>query len=289
MEEDKKKIKELGDYLNKIEVHDSLPTFEVLKEIAGYLKILSEKEPPEAPEPPEVQKIQIEGVGFLKGDSPTDEHLVELIKPLIPEVIVTEDEIKQFKKDVTPVKGIDYKDGYTPVKGRDYFDGVSPDIDTIIYEATKGAEEKLKPFIPTLEEVEKDLVKLTPQIKNELESLPQEEKLTIDAIKDLRKELDDLKKIKQNNTFMGGLNGLGARELVKDIDLSAQLNGVTTTFNIQAIWNVVSVSLSSYPYGSLRKNIDYTWTPTSITFTSEIDPVTQLSAGQKCILTVVQA
>lgn len=40
----------------------------------------------------------------VKGDTPSDEEIVELIKPLIPE----------------PVPG---KDGYTPVKGVDYFDG----------------------------------------------------------------------------------------------------------------------------------------------------------------------
>ena len=124
------------------------------------------------------------------------------------------------------------------------------------------------------------------EIRNKLESIKEEnEKLQIEAIKNLRKELDELKKSGGKASFIGG--GVMGRDLVKDINISSQLNGVLKTFNIQAVWNIVSVSLSSYPYGSLRKDIDYTWTPTSITFTDEIAASTQLSAGQKCILTVV--
>lgn len=81
--------------------------------------------------------------------------------------------------------------------------------------------------------------------------------------------------------------GIIGRDIVKDLDISNQLDGITKTFNIQAVWNIISVDLSSFPYGSLRKNTDYTWTPTSITFTSQIDASTQLQAGQSCVLTIV--
>lgn len=93
--------------------------------------------------------------------------------------------------------------------------------------------------------------------------------------------------IKTRNAPVSG--GIIGRDFIKDIDLSDDLDGVTKTFNIQAVWNIISVNLSSYPYGSLRKGIDYTWTPTSITFTDEIVADAQLAEGQKCILTVVTA
>jgi hypothetical protein len=85
----------------------------------------------------------------------------------------------------------------------------------------------------------------------------------------------------------GPIGGIFGRDIVQDIDISSQLDGVTKTFNIPAVWRIITVDLSSFPYGSLRKNTDYTWTPTSITFTDQIDAATQLSLGQSCILTVV--
>ena len=108
----------------------------------------------------------------------------------------------------------------------------------------------------------------------------------IDKIDELENEIEELKKRKNVTNIVNG--GIVGKDVIKDIDLSTQLDGATKTFQTQAVYNVVSVSLSSYPYGSLRKGIDYTWTPTSITFTDEIDAATQLAVGQRCILTVVQ-
>jgi hypothetical protein len=133
-------------------------------------------------------------------------------------------------------------------------------------------------------EVEQKLDDLRGQIPTQFDAKDIEER--IDELEDKLKELAN-KKVTTNTVIQGG--GIVGRDIIKDIDLSAQLDGVTKTFNIQAIWNVVSVNLSSYPYGALRKGIDYTWTPTSITFTDEIDASTQLGEGQKCILTVVQS
>jgi hypothetical protein len=179
--------------------------------------------------------------------------------------------------------GVNGKDGKDGVNGKD---GVTPDYDTIIFDTSKKVEEKLTPLLPKIEDIEKDLPKLGTSIRDSLELIDEEEeKLDIKAIKNLRKELDDLAKKVSQAGISGGVVG---RDIIKDIDLSSQLDGVTKTFNIQAVWYIVSVDLSSYPYGSLRKGIDYTWTPTSITFTSEIDETTQLSSGQKLILTVVQ-
>lgn len=113
--------------------------------------------------------------------------------------------------------------------------------------------------------------------------------------KTIGKLWDEIEKLQVNinNMEVGGITQVtnmasqAGRDLFVDIDLSDQLDGSTKTFNIQATYNILTVDLSSYPYGSLRKGIDYTWTPTSITFTDEIVASTQLASGQKCILTTV--
>jgi hypothetical protein len=121
-------------------------------------------------------------------------------------------------------------------------------------------------------------------IRNMLEALPTGDKLAIEAIEGLRKELDALKK----GAVTGGGGGIVGRDIIKDYDLSAQLDGATKTFNLPAIWNIISVDTSSFPH-ALRKGVDYTWTPTSITFTSEIDAASTLAAGQTVVLTIVTA
>lgn len=122
-------------------------------------------------------------------------------------------------------------------------------------------------------------------MRNALEALPDGDKLSIDAIQDLRKEL---KKMNQGGNGGGGGGGIVGRDLVRNYDLSDQLDGVTKTFNLPAIWSIISVATSSFP-NVLRPVIDYTYTGQSITFTSEIDETTTLAAGQTVVLTIVSA
>ena len=151
------------------------------------------------------------------------------------------------------------------------------------------------PTIPDLTEKFLALEEMIPEIpdqilgedmRNALEALPTGDKLAIDAIENLQEELDKIRKIKSTATVSGG--GIVGRDIIKDYDLSPYLDGATKTFNIPAVWNIVSVDTSSFPH-ALRKNIDYTWTPQSITFTSEIDETTTLAQGQTVILTIVSA
>lgn len=118
-------------------------------------------------------------------------------------------------------------------------------------------------------------------IRDQLELIEvEEEKLKIEAIGFLRKELDDLKaKISSisfggNTAFVGG----GGRQ-VRSYDLSSQLDGVTKTFNLPAMYRIISVHSSSTPF-TFRQTTDYTWTTTSITFTSEVNAETTLNTGQ---------
>lgn len=147
--------------------------------------------------------------------------------------------------------------------------------------------------LPRLEALIREIeAKIPPELlgedfRNGLEALQDDDRLDKSAIKGLDEIEKDISELKKRPTGGGGGGGITGRDLFKDIDLSSQLDGITTTFNIPVVWNIISVDLSSFPYGSLRKGVDYTFTPTSITFTSQIDPATQLAAGQSCILTVV--
>ena len=159
-----------------------------------------------------------------------------------------------------------------------------PKGDTTIVEKTIETIIEKQPIVTN--EIKEVAVADTPEvIKEKLESLEDEDKLKISAIKNLEEELDKLKKQKQQPIYVGGSSGGG--RIVKAIDISSSLNGSTKTFNIQAVWRIVSVHLSSFP-NILRETTDFTWTPTSITFTSEIDAPSSLATGQTCILIIAE-
>lgn len=112
-----------------------------------------------------------------KGDSPTDEHLVSLIKPLVPEAIP----------------------GYTPTDEEllNLIEPLIPEIDTdeVVADATAIVESNLIPLIPIVPKLNEELPKLGFPIRDGLESIKEEEdKLKIEAIKNLRAELDETKK-----------------------------------------------------------------------------------------------
>lgn len=68
--EQQNKLAKVADFLQKTEVSNLLPFADLLEEIRDTLKVIAEKETviPDFPTPPDVQKIAIEGVGFLKGE-----------------------------------------------------------------------------------------------------------------------------------------------------------------------------------------------------------------------------
>jgi len=120
------------------------------------------------------------------------------------------------------------------------------------------------------------------KFRDGLETLTGDDRLDKSAIKGLDEELKKLSTPKQQN--MASIVG---RDVIKVVDISDQLDGSTKTFNLPATYTVLTVDLSSFPYGSCRKNIDYTWTPTTITFTDQIDAPTQLASGTSCLITIV--
>ena len=158
--------------------------------------------------------------------------------------------------------GKDGRDGYTPIAGVDY---------DIPMDGKDGEDGK-------------DGNTITPEeIRDKLEELEGDERLPIDAIKDLRKELDKMKTDK--SLWVSGQSGSGGR-IVKAYDISDQLNGVLKVFKMPSAWRVISVHLSSVP-NILRDTTDYVYDASgnTLTFTSEIQASTSLLTGQTCVIT----
>lgn len=161
-------------------------------------------------------------------------------------------------------------------------DGQDADEGKII----KQVSESLVSKIPSIDEIEKDLPRLGEAIRDGLELLKGDERLDKSAVKgieEIEKAIEELKRRK--TTIIGGGGGSqGGGRIVKAYDLSPYLNGSTKTFNLPSMWRVISVHSSSFPM-AFRENVDFTWTPTSITFTSEVSESSTLASGQTVTIT----
>lgn len=131
-----------------------------------------------------------------------------------------------------------------------------------------------------------DIKMPTPEeTRDALEKLDGEDRLDVSAIKGIEalfKRLFAQMKPTSKAIFVGG-GGNGGGRIVKAYDLSSQLNGVLKTFALPSNWRVISVQASSFP-NTLRPTVDYTFTSSSITFTSEIDAGSTLATGQTLIV-----
>lgn len=219
--------------------------FDEIKKINETLTEIKDKpdmEMPEIPQFPQKIKVEIDGLQTItlkgdKGDKGND--------------------------------GKNGKDGKDGRDGRDGNNGISPDIDTIIYESTKAVEERLKPFIPTVEDLSKELPKLGLSIRDGIELLPDGQKLSIQAIEDLAQILEDLKKQgKGIGAGVGGANpGMFTLHFIDDETPTGTIDGINTDFTINLPPSPVS-SLKVYR-GGARQRItqDYTFSGQTIRFT----------------------
>lgn len=150
-----------------------------------------------------------------------------------------------------------------------------------------------------IDEIRKDIEKISAQfadikpltageIRDALESLKNEDRLDVSAIKGLDELLDRIRKEVKGTKGTVYVGGASSRGLVKAYDLSPYLNGVTKTFAIPGAWRIIGVQSSSGPY-AFRETTDFTWTQTSITFTSQIDAGSTLAAGQSLLLIYAEA
>jgi hypothetical protein len=127
----------------------------------------------------EIQKEQ--GEPGEDGHTPTEEELLELIKPLIPEVengkTPTKDELLALIKPLIP----QVKDGKTPSKA-ELLEIIKPlipkiDEDSVIQKAVKIVQDSLPSVDELIDNVEKRLPKLSEPIRDALELLKDEDRL----------------------------------------------------------------------------------------------------------------
>lgn len=116
-------------------------------------------------------------------------------------------------------------------------------------------------------------------IARAFEKLPYEKKLDYDTG---LKNKPGVPVYKSKKSLTRGSSTTGF--VVKVYDISPLLDGVTKTFTIPSNNRVISVHASSSPYSAFRPTVDFTYTNSSITFTSEIEATTVLSSGQSILI-----
>lgn len=197
-------------------------------------------------------------------------------------------ELNQIEKKIKEVETTPGDPG-EDADPKEVYDMLKEDSDFI--ESLKGEgpdkEEILNDLITVLES---SLAKFGITFRDGLELLVGDERLSKKAIKDLEEELLEIRTlIKKSGTGNGGNNPAGGgRGHIKTYDLSSVLDGVTKTFNLPANWTIIQVVSSSFP-SAFRPIIDYTFTNTSITFTSEITASSTLASGQTLIVVYEEA
>lgn len=263
MDERKKKLE-----LALFSKDKDLAFFLSFQKITDLLQQIAEKELPQMPETkfPDVQTVKVDGLGYLKGepgDTPTDEHIVELIKPLIPD----------------PIPG---EPGYTPKKNRDYFDGID------------GIDGKDAPVVDEEKIIDSVLNKIPPTEPQEID----EDALIGSLIKEIKKKkLLDISDIKNSGQFLykgtkyniyelmhGGSNGSATSSITYSVDLSAQADGVNKVFTVPTNTSFILLTGTDAPF-TYRPIVDYTGTGTT---TLTLDALVNApSSGSTLILTYV--
>jgi hypothetical protein len=183
---------------------------------------------------------------------------------------------------ITAIKnGTNGRDGKDGKDGAPGVDGKDADEEKI----TATIWEQVKANLPTVDGLMQSLPAFGPAIRDALELLIGDERLKIEAIANLREELDELKKKAGQTTVIQGGGSSGPGRTVKSYDLSDSLDGVTKTFALPAFYRIISVHLSSFP-NIMRPTTDYTSDANAmtITFITEIDAATCLAKGQSLII-----
>jgi len=140
--------------------------------------------------------------------------------------------------------------------------------------------------IPTIDELKNDLPIMGEQVRNALELLEGDERLTVESIDGLKESLEGIDK-RMTGIYQQGSSSSGGKN-VKYIDLSSQLNGSKRVFAIQNVWRIVSIHLTSNPT-IMREGVDFNWSAknSTLTFTSEVSDIS-LSSGQTLMVLVAE-
>ena len=181
----------------KIKDETTLKVFVMMKELENKID----------EELPHIKSI-ISKVKGEDGHTPTDKELIALIKPLIPEPIKGEDgrtptdkEILALIRPLVPK----IENGKTPTK-KELLELIIPlipkiDANQIVVTSTEKAIQAIKPLIPDIKDIEKQLPQLGEEIRDSLELLMGDERLDSSAIR-------GLPELKQEVRAVGASRGL---------------------------------------------------------------------------------
>jgi len=170
--------------------------------------------------------------------------------------------------------GVDGENGEDGQPGRDGQDGKDADEQAII----NAVQSQIK--VPTVEEIEKDLPKLSTSIRDALELLQGGERLEMSAIKGLDDKLKEVETTsKKSGTSVGGLINT-----VRYYDLSDQLNGTLKEFYVPAHRVAVQLSGTQFPL-IYRPGTDFTTANHTLTLTDEVEAP---AFGQSLILLYIK-
>ena len=230
----------------------------------------------------------------MSGGALSPEDMAKIVRALLQ---VIKDHKLAVEKAMSGIRSdLEKRSGDAERSSSGKFKGLEKEVSSLATKTTQGfsALEKSIKDVKLATPPPVNLAPLQKGIEDLRRSIPKPFDSTglTQSIEELKKELADLDEkidqVRKIKTSSGRGGGGMNRAHFDDIDLSPQLDGVTKTFNIHAVFNILTVDLSSFP-NALRKGIDFTYTATTITFTDQIDAATQLAAGQTCILTVVNA
>jgi len=142
-----------------------------------------------------------------------------------------------------------------------------PDTDLLAKQASDLAVSTVLSQLPPKDDLKEEISKAGDLIASTLEAQPEDKKLEIEAIKDLRKELDELRAMK-GRTFGGGGLSKSALELhFVDAETPAEVpNGVITDFTTVYIPSPTA-SLKVFADGQrLKLTTDYTFSGKIVSF-----------------------
>ena len=189
-------------------------------------------------------------------------------------------DIKEIKKETKDycqkeVSDIIKKVNAKMAEVKDGVNGLNADVDEVARMASEIARGEVLPLIPKIEDIEKDLPKLGVAMRDGLELLKGDDRLEISAIKDLKKELEEIRELKGKLGGGGGTSYIGiSQHFVDDETPSGAINGTNKDFVLANTPNPTA-SLKVFR-GGARQRIteDYTFSGRTISF------ITALVAGE---------
>ncbi len=208
----------------------------------------------------------------------------ELSKKLVDSAIEDFDKLKKQTQDDFQKLSKKLDDKIVSIKdGQDGKDAVV-DIPKIALEASKIASEAVQKQIPTTPQVIENILAQGDKIVEGLD-------LRIDDIKNLKKELDEIRKIKTQARIFGGGFNLGAMQLhiLSWTEATGTPNDVLTDFVIGHSPNPISslevmVDNSMLFTGTNPLTDDWTYNPATHTISFLIAPPTGSKVRYKCLI-----